>query len=705
MKRILPVVFLLIPLLVSSAPVPAQLDSAVAKPPVAKKVPKKDIFHGETRIDDYFWLREKTNPEVIAYLEAENAYTAAVMKPTEPLQETLYKEMLGRIKQTDLSVPYRLGDWWYYTRTEEGKQYPIHCRKRGSLDGREAVLLDLNELAKGHKFLGLGAFNVSDDGTRLAYSTDVTGFREYTLQVKDLGTGKLLLDRRDKVTRVAWAADNRTLFYVTEDSAKRPYRLYRHVLGKDNDELLYEEKDGLYELDIARSRDRTYLFVACESLTASEVRVQPSNRPTDPLRLLLPREADHEYHVEHRDGLFYIRTNKDAKNFRLVTAPVDDPQPKNWKELVPNRKDILLEDVDLFARHAVLHERGGARERLRVLDFQTGKLRDLEFPEAAFSLSDSPNPEFQTTAFRFQYQSLVTPPSVFEYDLDRHERKLLKQTEVLGGYDPGQYTTERLVAAAEDGTKIPVSLVYKQGLRRDAKSPLLLYGYGAYGYSLPITFEAKRLSLLDRGVVYALAHVRGGREMGEDWRDQGKMLHKRNTFTDFIAVADHLVAQKYTSRDRLAIEGGSAGGLLIGAVVNLRPDLCKAAVLHVPFVDVINTMADESVPLTVQEFIEWGNPKVKKEYDYLKSYCPYTNIAAKDYPAMLVRTSLNDSQVMYWEPAKYVAKLRATKTDKNMLLLKTNMAAGHGGASGRYDALRETAFTYAFLLNQFGLTK
>jgi oligopeptidase B len=681
----------------------AELDPAVATPPVAKKVPRTEVLHGETRLDNYFWLREKKNPEVTAYLKAENTYTDAVMKPTTALQAALYKEILGRIKQTDLSVPYRLGEFYYYSRTEKGKQYPIHCRKRGSLEGKEEVTLDLNDLARGHKFLNMAMSTVSDDGNLLAYATDVSGFREYTLYVKDLRSGKLLPDRVARVSGVVWAADNKTLFYVTEDHAKRAYRLYRHVLGEKDDKLVYEEKDELYRIMARRSRDRAYVFLTSASSTTTEVRALKADRPTEEFRVVLPREVGHKYQVNHRDGLFYLLTNKDAKNFRLVTAPAKDPRPSNWKELVPHRKDVLLERLELFADHAVLSERANALPRLHVLDLAGGKDHVIDLPEPVYALFPQMNPEFNTTAYRFNYTSLVTPQTVIEYDLKARTRKVLKKMEVRGGYDPANYVSERIYAEAKDGTRIPVSLVYRKGFRKDGRSPLLLYGYGSYGASLGVGFNPSRLTLLDRGIVFAMAHVRGGKEMGEVWHDQGKMLNKRNTFTDFIAVADHLVAQKYTAHERMAIEGGSAGGLLVGAVLNLRPDVCKVAVLHVPFVDVINSMLDESLPLTVGEFLEWGNPKVKKEYDYMKTYCPYTNLGARAYPSMLVRTSLNDSQVMYWEPAKYVAKLRTLKTDRNPLLLRTNMAGGHGGSSGRYDALKEQAFTYAFVLTELGV--
>jgi oligopeptidase B len=682
----------------------SQLQPDAAKPSVAKQVPQSMTIHGDTRIDNYFWLRDKTNPEVIRYLEAENAYTDAVMKPTLGFQETLYQEMLVRLKQTDLTAPYRMGDWWYYSRTERGKQYSIQCRKHGNLEAKEKVLLDLNQLAKGEKFFSLGLFVVSDDQNLLAYSTDVTGFREYHLFIKDLRTDTLLPDRVGRVDGVVWSKDNRTLFYVTEDAAKRPYRLYRHVLGDKKDELIYEEKDELYRLSARRSRDKHYLFATSASSTTTEVRHLRSDQPTGALQVVLPREDQHQYSVEHRSGRFFIRTNRDAPNFRVVTAPVAEPQPAHWDEVVAHRPDVFLEDVQVFADHCVVGERENGLQKRRMIDLKTGQAHHLQFPEPVYSVFADINPEFQTTRFRYRYQSLITPDSVFEYDMNSRERKLLKQTEVRD-YDPGQYASERIFATAGDGTRVPITLAYKKGLKRDGSQPLLLYGYGSYGASLPVTFNSARLSLLDRGVTYAMAHIRGGRDMGESWYIQGKLMNKRNTFTDFIAAADYLVQQKLTARDRLVIQGASAGGLLIGAVLNFRPDLCKAAVLEVPFVDVINTMLDSSLPLTVQEFLEWGNPNNRDEYVYIKTYCPYTNIAAKDYPAMLVRTSLQDSQVMYWEPAKYVAKMRATRTDHNVLLLKINMAAGHGGASGRYNALQETAFTYAFILNQMGIAR
>ncbi len=675
------------------------------KPPAARKELKVDLAHGEKRSDDYFWLRRKEDPQVRAYLEAENAYTDLVMKATEPMQEKLYAEMLGRIKETDLTVPYRKGKSFYYTRTEKGKQYPIHCRKKANLDAPEEIFLDQNELAKGEKFFAVGDLEISDDGNLLAYTTDVTGFREYTLFVKDLRTGAVGPEKVAKVSSIAWAADDRTLFYVTDDAAKRPYRLYRHVVGTDpsGDPLLYEEKDEKFTLAISRSRSRAYLFADSGSHTANEIRYLPADEPAGELRVIAPREKDREYEVEHRLGAFFLRINDTGRNFRVVMTSAADPRRENWKEVVAHREDVMIEGIDVFAGHMVLFEREDGLRQFRVMSFSTGASQRIEFPEPVYAAFSAENHEFETNVFRFRYQSPVTPESVFDYDMATRERKLLKQTEVLGGYDPSRYETARLHAKASDGTTIPISIVYRRGTKRDGRNPLLLMGYGSYGASSSPTFSSNRVSLLDRGVVYAIAHVRGGGEMGKKWHDQGRMFAKKNTFTDFIAVAEHLISEKWTSKDRLAIEGGSAGGLLVGAVVNMRPELFKAVVTRVPFVDVVNTMLDATLPLTVGEFEEWGDPRIKEQYEYIRSYSPYDNIAAKDYPAMLVKTSFNDSQVMYWEPAKYVARLRAMKTDANPLVFKVNMAGGHGGSSGRYDKLRETAFDYAFLLTRLGI--
>ena len=677
-------------------------------PPVARRAPTVAVVHGERREDGYAWLRAKDDPEVRAYLEAENAYTDRAMAPTAAFQGALYQEMLARIKEDDATVPVPFGGFSYYSRTEQGKQYPIYCRRAGSPEAPEQVTLDLNRLAEGHAFMALGAYRVTDDGRRLAYATDVTGFREYTLHVKDLATGELAPERIERVAAVAWAAEPDVLFYVTEDDAKRPHRLWRPRLGAPADELIYEETDPLFRLHVERSRSRSWLFATSASFTSTEVRCLPAADPGGAWRVILPREPDHEYDVDHGTGpggdLFYIRTNGGGRrNFRLVTAPADDPRPSRWTERLPHRDDVMLEGVDVLAGHWVALERADGLLRLRVTRLADGASHHVAFPEPAYEVTPEGNAEFATTRYRFRYQSFVTPPSVFDEDLDTRARTLLKRTEVLGGFDPARYRTERLHATAPDGTRVPISLVRPTDAPRDGSGPLLLAGYGAYGIPYPVTFSSNRLSLLDRGVTVAIAHVRGGGELGKRWHDDGRMLAKRHTFTDFVACADFLVASGYAARARLAIEGGSAGGLLVGAVLNLRPDLCRAAVLRVPFVDVVNTMLDESLPLTIGEYEEWGNPKVRAEYDVLESYCPYTNLARGPYPAMLVRTSLNDSQVMYWEPAKYVAKLRTLKTDDAPLLLKVNLAAGHGGASGRYDALREAAFDYAFVLQALGL--
>ena len=671
------------------------------QPPAAAKRPRETTIHGVTLRDDYFWLREKDNPEVIKYLEAENAYTAGVMQGTAALQETLYKEMLGRIKQTDLSVPTRIGEYLYYSRTEEGKQYPYFCRRKGSMNAPEQVLLDLNALAEGKKFMSLGPYAVSDDGNWLAFSTDPTGYRQYTLQLKDLRTGALSTETIERTRAVVWARDNRTIVYVTEDPvSKRADRVWRHVVGAPGSDLVYEEKDEEFDVYASRSLDKAMLFVSSHAKTSSEVRYVPAAAPSAAPKVILPREARHEYDVDHYKGRFYITTNRDAKDFRVVSAPIEDPSQKNWTPFIDHQPGLKIDGVTFFANHAVVSEREGGLNYLRIIDTRTNDSHRVATDEADYALFLGANPEFDTSTVRFTYQSMVTPSSVYDYDMASRQRTLLKRQEVLGGYDPSNYEGKRIWSVSRDGVKVPVSLVYRKGLAMDGRAPLLLYGYGSYGSSLAPTFSSNRLALLDRGVIYAIAYVRGGGELGEDWREQGRMQQKMNTFNDFVDCAEYLVKNRFTSADRLVIQGGSAGGLLVGAAMNMRPDLFKAVVAQVPFVDVINTMMDSKLPLTTSEFSEWGNPANKQEFEYMMRYSPYDNVQPQPYPAVLVHVSLNDSQVPYWEGAKFAAKLRAASTGTAPVLLKTNMGAGHGGASGRYDALRETAFTYAFILWQ-----
>jgi len=673
---------------------------------MAEKKTKTTNIHGTTIVDDYFWLREKANPAVLAHLQAEDAYTQAAMKHTAALQEKLYNEMLSHIKQTDVDVPYRSGNYFYYTRTEEGKQYPIFCRKKGSVDAPEEIVLDENELAKGQKFMSVGLFLPSDDGNLLAYSTDNTGYRQYVLQIKDMRNGQIFPERIERVTSFSWANDNKTFFYVTEDPVtKRSDKFFRHVLNTDQTDLAYEEKDELFDIGVGRSRDKAVIFLEAFSKTSTESRYLRADEPNGTPKVIIPRSPEHEYDVDYRDNLFYIRTNKGAKNFRIVTAPVNDPSEKNWKDFVEHKPAVKVEAISLFADHAVLSEWEGGLQQLEVINFKTNKRHRIVFPEPVYAAGLSTNREYNTSVVRYSYNSLVTPNSTFDYDMNTGKATLLKQTEVPGGFDRNNYQSERVIATASDGTKIPMSMVYRKGVKMDGSAPLLLYGYGSYGASIPPTFSSTRLSLLDRGVIFVIGHIRGGGELGEEWRQAGRMMNKMNTFTDFIACAETLIKNKYTSKDRLVIQGGSAGGLLMGAVSNMRPDLFKAVVSQVPFVDVLNTMLDASLPLTTSEYIEWGNPNDKAAFEYMKTYSPYDNVAKKDYPATLVKVSLNDSQVPYWEGAKLVAKMRTMKTDKNPLLLKVNFGAGHGGASGRYDALREAAFDFSFMLWQMGISE
>jgi oligopeptidase B len=674
--------------------------SIAAEAPIAKVETKQSVLHGDTRVDDYFWLRDRKNPETIQYLEAENEYTRTVMKPTEELQANLYAEMLGRIKQTDTSVPVERDGYFYYTRTEEGKQYATYCRKKGSLEAAEEILLDGNAEAEGKKYFRIGDFAVSPNHRLLAYSTDDAGDEEYAIRVKNLETGELLPDQiKNAYTSLEWADDNATFFYTVLDAARRPHQVLRHKLSQPSDEVMYHETDERFTVQLTKTSSRAYVLINVASSLTSEVRSLRAQDPDGAFEVVLPRVHEVEYDLTHRGDSFFIRTSDGAKTFRLVEAPVGDPSKANWKEVIAGRAEVTLEEVVAFENYLVVEERENGLNKLRVRDFLTGQDHYVEFPDAVYTASLTGRPEYSSHLVRFTYTSLIVPNSVFDYDMEARRRELKKQQEVVGGYDSSRFVTERIFAQAPDGVAVTISLVYRKDVVRDGKAPMLLYGYGSYGLSSDPRFSSDRLSLLERGVVFAIAHVRGGGDLGKSWHEAGRLLTKRNTFTDFIACAEYLIGQKYTSPDRLAIEGRSAGGLLVGAVTNLRPDLFAVVLAGVPFVDTLNTMLDPTLPLTVGEYEEWGNPEDKVYYDYIRSYSPYDNVEPRVYPSMLITAGLNDPRVSYWEPAKWTAKLRAYKKDRHVLLLKTNMGSGHFGASGRYEYLKETAFNYAFLLH------
>ncbi len=681
--------------------------SEAPQPPVAKVVPRELVEHGDVRTDDYYWLKERDNPEVVAYLEAENAYTEAVMKPTEALQEKLYEEIVGRIKKDDETVPVRDGDYFYYRRFAGDGEYPVHCRRRGSLEAEEEVILDVNRMAEGHDYFAARGLQVSSGQDLLAYATDSVGRRLFTLRFKNLATGETLDDAIPEMTaNSAWANDNRTILYVKQHpETLRWYRVYRHVLGTDpaDDELVYEEADETFSVFVFKTKSKKYLMIGSAQTLATEFRYLPADDPAAEPRVVEPRRRDHEYFVGHLGDHFYLRTNDQAQNFRLMKAPVAAPGMESWEEVVPHRDDVLLEGFELFRDHLVLSERKGGLNQLHVVPWSGGEAHYLDFGEPAYDAFPSDNRELDTGVLRFRYSSMTTPWSTFDYDMETREKTLLKQDEVLGGFDAADYVTERLHAPARDGEEIPMSIVYRQGTAKDGSHPLLLYGYGSYGANIDPTFRSDRLSLLDRGFVFAIAHVRGSETLGRAWYEDGKLLEKMNTFTDFIDAAEYLIREGYTESDRLFAEGRSAGGLLMGAVYTLRPDLWKGVIAGVPFVDVVTTMLEPDIPLTTSEWDEWGDPRKKKYYDYMLSYSPYDNVEARDYPNLLVTTGFHDSQVQYWEPAKWVAKLRAKKTGDSLVLLHTNMEAGHGGASGRFRRHKETALDYAFLLYLMGI--
>jgi oligopeptidase B len=673
-------------------------------PPKAKQIPKELTIHGNTRIDNYYWLRERDNPEVIDYLKEENNYLQKKFAHIKDFQENLYNEIIGRIKQTDESVPYKSNGYFYYTRYEEGKEYPVYCRKKGVLEAKEEILLNVNKMADGFDYYQVKGLNISEDNKLLAFGVDTLSRRVYTIHIKNLETGEMFSDQIENTTGTSvWANDNLTLFYTTKDSTLRPDKIMRHKLGSSSDILVYHEQDNTFDVYIWKSKSSQYIFAQSSSTLSTEMRFLDANKPHDKFELIQKREKDHEYSAVHFEDDFYILTNWQAKNFRLMKTPVNKPGKENWQEVVAHREDVLLSEIEMFKKYMVLEERKGGLIQIRITHHKSNENHYLKFDEPAYMAFISVNMEFGSNLLRFKYSSLTTPISTYDYDMGTKKKLLLKRQEVVGDFDPANYITERTTATANDGTQVPISLVYKKGLKKDGNNPLVLYGYGSYGYSIDPTFSSMRLSLLDRGFVYAIAHIRGSQTMGRQWYEDGKLLKKKNTFTDFIACAEELIRQKYSAPDKMFAMGGSAGGLLMGAVVNMRPDLWKGVVASVPFVDVVTTMLDESIPLTTGEFDEWGNPKIKKYYDNILSYSPYDNVEEKDYPAMLVTTGLHDSQVQYWEPAKWVAKLRALKTDDNPLFLYTEMETGHGGASGRFEIYKTVALEYVFILDLLGI--
>ncbi|WP_118950620.1 S9 family peptidase [Taibaiella helva] len=674
------------------------------QPPVAEKKPKDVGRFGDKRIDDYYWMGDyffkgPDSTKVVDYLKAENAYTDTMMAGTSGFQEKLFQEMKGRIKEKDESVPYFKKGYFYYTRFEEGQQYYILCRRKGAMSAPEEILLNVNELAKGHPYYAIGSTSVSPDNKLLLYGVDTVSRRQYTLHIKNLETGEIYTDAIPNTEGYGvWANDNKTIYYT----AKHPVtllseKIMRHTLGSmAPDELVYEEKDKSNYINVGKSKSERYIFITSEATMSSEVRYAEADVFRPEFKVFAPRMQDVLYDVSHQNDHFLVRTNKDAQNFRLMETPLDQTDVSHWKELIPHRKDVLLEGVDVCRNFLVISERKGGLVQLNIRNLKNNDSYYLDFGEPAYTAYVGTNPDYNSEVLRYNYTSLTTPTSVFDYDMNTRQKKLLKEQEVLGGYDKTQYVTERLIATAKDGSKVPISLVYKKGFKKDGTQPLLLYGYGSYGNSLDASFGSARLSLLDRGFAYAIAHVRGGQEMGRQWYEDGKLMKKKNTFTDFIDCAEYLIAQGYTSKEHLYASGGSAGGLLMGTIVNMRPDLFNGVVADVPFVDVVTTMLDESIPLTTNEFDEWGNPKNKEAYDYMKSYSPVDNVIPRDYPNLLVTTGLHDSQVQYFEPAKWVAKLRVNNTGKHVILLKTNMDFGHGGASGRFDYLKDVALRYAF---------
>ncbi len=693
---------------------------ALPDAPIAEKKDSILTMHGHQRVDPYFWMRltdeqklakeaDEQTKKVVAYLEAENEYTERSMAHTSDLQEKIYEEILGRIKQTDESVPYKKNGYWYYTRNEEGKDYPIYCRKKGTMENAEEVMMDVNEMAVGYSYYQVSGLSVSPDNSMVAFGVDTLSRRQYTVMIKNLNTGLMEPTIIPNTTGGAtWANDNKTLFYTKKDpKTLRSNTIYRHEMGNDpiQDELIFEEKDETFYTGIYKSKSEQYLIIWSGSTLTNYYQILNANNPGGRFMEFSPRERGLEYDIEHFEDKFYIVTNWDAQNFRLMETAAGKTHKENWVEVIPHRKDVFLQDIEVFKNYLVLEERKNGLRQVRVMEQGSDKEHYLDFGEEAYAAYLTTNVDFNTNILRYYYTSLTTPGTTYDYNMDTREKILLKRQEVLGGYDPEDYQTERLMVKAADGTLVPISIIYKKGLKKNGKNPTLLYGYGSYGATMEPTFSSLRLSLVDRGFIYAIAHIRGGQTMGRQWYEDGKMFKKKNTFTDFNDCARHLINEKYTRPEQLYAMGGSAGGLLMGAIINLEPELYNGIVAQVPFVDVISTMLDESIPLTTGEFDEWGNPKNKDSYDYMLSYSPYDNVQAMDYPHMLVTTGYHDSQVQYWEPAKWVAKLRDMKTDNNRLLLKTEMEFGHGGASGRYQQYREIAIDYAFILDLEGITE
>ena len=674
------------------------------QPPHAAKLAHQIEIHGDTIVDDYFWLRERDNPQVMAYLKAENEYTEQVLQPHAELKESLFQELKARVQEDDLSVPVKKDNYYYYSRVAAGKQYAIHCRKQGDLNSPEEIILDENQLAEGKPYFQLGTFEISPNHQLLAYAEDIDGSERYTLRIKDLETGDLLPESiANTCYSFEWVNDNQTFYYAVLDENLRPYRLYRHILGEsiERDELIYEEQDSQFFVGCDKSRDDRYIFLTTGGKITSEQYFISANDPHGTFSIVTPRQRGHEYSVSHHEGYFYILTNDNAQNFRIMRTLVSQPQQQYWEEYIAHDPDRLIEGIDEFKDYLIISERYQGLGQLRAIEFQSQASHYLEFDDPTYLVFGAANWEYDTQKFRFGYTSLVLPMTVFEYELQSRTKTILKQNEIPGGYDPNQYHSERIFARSHDGVEVPISIVYRQDFKRDGTQPLYLYGYGSYGASLDPGFSTNRLSLLDRGFVYAIAHIRGGSELGRHWYESGKFLQKKNTFLDFVACAEHLIAENYTSAGNIAIAGGSAGGLLVGATINLKPELFKAAIAQVPFVDVLNTMLDADLPLTQLEYDEWGNPADEEFYRYIRSYSPYDNVEAKAYPHLLITAGLNDPLVTYWEPAKWTAKLRSLKTDDNLLLLKTNLDAGHGGASGRYEYLKDIALEYTFLMTVF----